>query len=178
MTWVPRFPPLRRKAHRNVPASVGSDCGGRLRLHSTVDWSVTARRQQGRSDAVPAVDEGNSSKGVKRVAGRNPPGQATVPRDGGGSEGTQKRGEPWSGSGMQQARKPTSGANRHGGAKPRRRNMHQRLAAHGAEGSSLPGVDARWGCRRKGERESHERAASPRGVTGARGSASKWRPRP
>lgn len=56
----------------DVSTSVGSDCGAWLRLHSTVGCAGNDKRATGRSDAVLAVDEGNSSKGVKSVAGKAP----------------------------------------------------------------------------------------------------------
>jgi hypothetical protein len=69
---------------RSVPASVGNDCGARSRLLSTVVCAGNDKKATGRSDAVLAADEGNSSKGVNRVAGKAPRA-STVPRDACGS---------------------------------------------------------------------------------------------
>jgi hypothetical protein len=156
---------------------------GRERLWRAVSTAFDCRlagndmKATGRSDAALAVDEGNSSKGMKSVAGKaprashRPPGRATGPREpetrrtlvrqrGATNPQTNERSKPsrWCETTRAEHAPARSGA--------------------GDEGSSLPGVDARWGSRRRGERESHERKGSPRGDTNARGSASKWRPRP
>jgi hypothetical protein len=55
---------------RGVSASVGNDCGARFRLLSAVVCAGNSRKATGRSDAVLAAGEGNSSKGVNRVAGK------------------------------------------------------------------------------------------------------------
>jgi hypothetical protein len=57
---------------RGVSASAGNDCGARFRLLSAVVCAGNSKKATGRSDAVLAAGEGNSSKGVNRVAGKAP----------------------------------------------------------------------------------------------------------
>jgi hypothetical protein len=64
--------PPRRASRSRLPALVGIDCQVQLRPPSTVEWSSNDTKATGRSDAATAVDEGNSSKGVNRVAGKAP----------------------------------------------------------------------------------------------------------
>jgi hypothetical protein len=59
-------------ARSRLPASVGINCGEQLRPLSTIEWSSNDQKATGCSDAATAVDEGNSSKGVNRVAGKAP----------------------------------------------------------------------------------------------------------
>jgi len=61
------------------------------------------QRQEGngRSDAFPAADEGNSSEGAKRTAGTDP---CTRPPSGDPLQARTKRGEPSAGCGVQQTR--------------------------------------------------------------------------
>jgi hypothetical protein len=108
---------------RSVPASVGNDCGARFRLLSTVVCAGNDKKATGRSDAVLAADEGNSSKGVNRVAGKAPRA-STVLRDACGSLETRNAANPGPVAGCNRPANQRAEKTVEVGAKPRGRNQH------------------------------------------------------
>jgi len=138
------------------------------------DHAGNGKRATGHSDVAPAADEGNSSKGVK-PASRGDRTEVRHRLRTGPAPLRSKRDEPQTGCGAQQTREPACGANRRGGEKPRGRNTLDAWQRR-AEGSLLPGVDARGHVGGGAMRISREEDL-PRGGTTARGGASKRKPR-
>jgi hypothetical protein len=96
--------PLPRLVARSYAPRVSGDrgrCGHRFR--PALPHRAGRQRQDGngRSDAFPAADEGNSSEGAKRTAGTVP---CTRPPSGDPLQACTKRGEPSTGCGVQQTR--------------------------------------------------------------------------
>jgi hypothetical protein len=75
--------------------------GHRLRPAPHAGQDSNDRKATGRSDAFPAVDEGNSSEGANRTAGTDP---GRWPPSGDLLPARTKRGEPSAGCGVQQTR--------------------------------------------------------------------------
>jgi len=105
--------PVRRGAGNGGSSSHGGSCG------------PTSGRQRPRRRGAAAAEE-DPSRGVKVVAGKADFGSVYGPHgrcERGGGAGNAMN--PRIGSGMQQAREPSGGENRRGGAIPRGRNMRR-----------------------------------------------------
>jgi hypothetical protein len=144
--------------------------------------AVTARGQRPRGRGT-AADEGNSSKGVNRVAGKGAPAHERWLRPAAGEGASRNAANLVRLRGATNPR-PACGANRRGGEKPRGRNESGCVAAHGPNGSGGSGrqcwgVDARQECRRRGthEDQSHERRIGE-GRSGTTEGALKTAPSP
>jgi hypothetical protein len=94
---LPRLVSVVRPPHQRGSRSVRSP------VSAGAPHRAGRQRQEGngRSDAFPAADEGNSSEGARRTAGTDP---CTRPPSGDPLQARTKRGEPSAGCGVQQTR--------------------------------------------------------------------------